>query len=162
MWGYVVKSESCNILLRPLSYQKLAFKATYTYLCKCYLQSEDLNSYCLHLYSVVPQKVGPPTLSKAASSGKPALTVTWTAPQSDRPITKYQVQYRRTGTSSWSARDVTIRSLTLTVGNLSPGATYQFQVRAVSDVGIGPFSDVRTLLTFRGTYVVCIVYTITV
>ena len=126
------------------------------------MQSEDLNSYCLHLFSVVPQKVGPPTLTKTTSSGKPALTVTWTAPQSERPITKYQVQYRRTGTTSWSARDVTTRSLTLTVGNLSPGATYHVQVRAVSDVGIGPFSDVRTLLTFRGTYVVCIVYTITV
>ena len=115
-----------------------------------------------YLFSVVPQKVGPPVLTKAASSGKPALTVTWTTPQSERPITKYQVQYRRTGTSSWSARDVTIRSLTLTVGSLSPGATYHVQVRAVSDVGIGPFSDVRTLLTFGGMYVVCIVYTITV
>jgi hypothetical protein len=106
------------------------------------MQSEYLNS-------VVPQKVGPPTLSKAASSGKPALTVTWTAPQSDRPITKYQVQYRRASTRSWSRRNVTIGSLTLTVGSLSPGATYQVQVRAVSDVGIGPFSDVRTLLTFN-------------
>ena len=104
--------------------------------------------------------MGPPTLTKTASSGKPALNVKWTAPQSERPITKYQVQYRRTGPTSWSSRDLTIRSVTLE--NLSPGTSYQVQVRAVSDVGIGPFGDMRTLLTFRGTYVECIVYTITV
>ena len=93
--------------------------------------------------------MGPPVLTKAVRSGRPALTVTWTAPQSERPITKYQVQYRRTGTTSWSP-DVkpSIRSVTLE--SLSPGTSYQVQVRAVSDVGNGPLSDVRTISTFRG------------
>ena len=97
---------------------------------------------------IVPQKVGALVLTKVARSGRPALTVTWTAPQSDRPITKYQVQYRRTGTTSWSTRDVRTRSVTLE--NLSAGASYQVQVRAVSDVGSGPFSDVRTISTYNG------------
>ena len=92
--------------------------------------------------------MGPPVLTKAVRSGRPALTVTWTAPQSDRPITKYQVQYRRTGTTSWSTRDVRTRPVSLE--NLSPGTSYQVQVRAVSDVGSGPLSDVRTISTFRG------------
>ena len=74
--------------------------------------------------------------------------MTWTAPQSDRSITKYQVQYRRTGTTSWSTRDERTRSVTLE--NLSPGTSYQVKVRAVSDVGNGPFSDVRTLSTYNG------------
>jgi hypothetical protein len=74
--------------------------------------------------------------------------VTWTAPQSERPITKYQVQYRRTGTTIWSTRDVTTRSVTLE--NLSPGISYQVQVRAVSDVGSGSFSDVIVFLSYRG------------
>ena len=90
----------------------------------------------------------PPVLTKAVNSGRPALAVSWTVPQSDRPITKYQVQYRRTGTTSWSSRDVRARSVTLE--NLSPGASYQVQVRAVSDVGSGPFSDMGTLSTYRG------------
>ena len=94
--------------------------------------------------------MGPPVLTKAVRSGRPALTVTWTAPQSERPTTKYQVQYRRTGTTSWSTRDVTTISVTLE--NLSPGTSYQVQVRAVSDVGSGLFSDVRTLLTYRGVH----------
>ena len=97
---------------------------------------------------IVPQKVGPLVLTKVVRSGRPALTVTWTAPQSERPITKYQVQYRRTGTTSWSPRNVTTRSVTLE--NLSPGTSYQVQVRAFSDVGSGPFSDVRTPSTYRG------------
>ena len=107
--------------------------------------------YRKKLCSVVPQKVGPPVLTKTARSGRPALTVTWTVPQSDCPITKYQVQYRRTGTTSWSTRDVRTRSVTLE--NLFPGTSYQVQVRAVSGVGSGPFSDVRTLSTYRGKYV---------
>ena len=102
----------------------------------------------LNFFSVVPQKVGPPVLIKAVRSGRPALTVTWTAPQSDRPITKYQVHYRRTGTTSWSTRDVRTRSVTLE--NLSLGTSYQVQVRAVSDIGGGPLSDVRTNLTIGG------------
>ena len=37
-----------------------------------------------------------------------------------------------------------------TLENLSAGASYQVQVRAVSDVGTGPYSDVRTQITHRG------------
>ena len=41
-----------------------------------------------------------------------------------------------------------IRSVTLE--NLSVGTSYQVQVRAVSDVGSGSLSDIRTISTFRG------------
>ena len=104
----------------------------------------------------VPSKVGPPTLTKAARSGKPVLTVTWTTPQSDRPITKYQVQYRRSGTTSWSTKDVTSRSITLE--NLPAGTSYQVRVRAVSDVGAGPYSNVGTQITPRGMNVTTAFY----
>ena len=43
---------------------------------------------------------------------------------------------------------MTSRSTTLE--NLSPGTSYQVQVRAVSDVGGGPYSDVGTQSTHRG------------
>ena len=103
---------------------------------------------CTPFLHIVPSKVGPLTLTKAARSGRPALTVTWTAPQSDHVITKYQVQYRRSGTTGWIRKDVTSRSTTLE--NLPVGTGYQVQVRAVSDVGAGPYSDVGTLSTFGG------------
>ena len=37
-----------------------------------------------------------------------------------------------------------------TLENLSAGTVYQVKVRAVSDVGTGPYSDVRTQITHRG------------
>ena len=43
---------------------------------------------------------------------------------------------------------MTSRSTTLE--NLSAGTSYQVQVRAVSDVGAGPYSDVGTQVTPRG------------
>ena len=43
-----------------------------------------------------------------------------------------------------------MRTRSVTLENLSPGTSYQVQVRAISDVGSGPFSDMRTLSTYRG------------
>ena len=43
---------------------------------------------------------------------------------------------------------MTSRSTTLE--NLPAGTSYQVQVRAVSDVGAGPYSDVGTHSTFGG------------
>ena len=81
--------------------------------------------------------------------------MTWTAPQSDRPITKYQVQYR-SGATSWITKDVTSRSTTLE--NLSAWTRYQVKVRAVSGVGAGPYSDARTQITHRGMSVTTAFY----
>ena len=41
-------------------------------------------------------------------------------------------------------------STSTTLENLLAGTRYQVQVRAVSDVGVGPYSDVGTLTTYRG------------
>ena len=41
-------------------------------------------------------------------------------------------------------------SKSTTLENLSVGTSYQVQVRAVSDVGAGPYSDVGTQITPRG------------
>ena len=106
---------------------------------------------CTPFLYIVPSKVSRLTLTKAATAGRPALTVTWTAPQSDRPITKYQLQYRRSGTTDWITMNVTSTSTILE--NLSAGTSYQVKVRAVSDVGAGPYSDVVTQITPRGTNV---------
>ena len=90
-----------------------------------------------------PSQVNPPRLTKTVSSGRPALRVTWTAPLSDLPIIKYQVQYRMNGVS-WSTKNVTSTSTTLE--NLSAGGSYQVSVRAVSDIGVGSYSVIRTII----------------
>ena len=67
--------------------------------------------------------------------------MTWATPSSERPIAKYQLRYRRSGSrTSWITKDVTSTSTTLE--NLSADSSYQVQVRAVSDVGVGPFSEI--------------------
>ena len=43
-------------------------------------------------------------------------------------------------------------STSTTLENLSAGTGYQVRVRAVSDVGAGPYSDVGTHSTFRGKF----------
>ena len=136
---------ACSSIVDLASKQATRLYRLYYHICTRI--SEDPNFIFVF---TVPSKVGHLTLTKAARSGRPALTLTWTAPQSDRPITKYQVQYRRSGATSWSAKDVTSRSTTLE--NLPAGTGYQVQVRAVSDVGTGPYSDVRTITTYRGIY----------
>ena len=103
----------------------------------------------------VPSQVGPPVLTKAVSSGRPALGVTWTAPSSERIITKYQVRYAIKNTF-WSTKDVTSTSITLE--RLSAGAIYDIQVRAVSDVGAGQYSQTSTETTYRGMNFIAIIY----
>ena len=85
--------------------------------------------------------MNPPRLTKTVSSGRPALRVTWTVPLSDRPIIKYQVLYIING-ASWSTKDVFVTSTPATLENLSAGSSYQVQVRAVSDIGVGSYSDI--------------------
>ena len=104
----------------------------------------------------VPSQVGPPVLTKAISSGRPALGVTWTAPSSERTITKYQLQYGIRGTIWSSNKDVT--STPTTLEGLSAGTIYDIQVRAVSDVGAGPYSQTSTETTYRGMNYIAIVY----
>ena len=105
----------------------------------------------------VPSQVGPPVLVKAASSGRPALRVTWTAPSSERTITKYRVQYR-SGRTSWNTYIKDVTSPPTTLERLSAGTSYQVRVRAVSDVGAGPYSQISTKTTCRGMNFIGIIY----
>ena len=102
------------------------------------------------LYSLavtVPCQVTGVTVSKAVKSGRPALRVTWTTPQSDAPISQYQVQYRRSGTTSWSSTAPVSGSTTSTyLEELVAGAEYQVRVRALSAIGNGMWSEVEVVL----------------
>ena len=94
----------------------------------------------------VPSRVNSPSLTKMVRSGRPAIRVTWNAPSSDRPITKYRVQYKN-GSTSWRGMDA---SPPTTLENLSAGTSYQVQVRAVSEIGVGLYSEIKTITTYGG------------
>ena len=90
-------------------------------------------------------------VSKAIRSGKPALSVTWTAPQSDVPISQYQVEYRRSGTNWRAASPVSPGSTTSTLLEaLDASTVYEVRIRAVSAIGNGQWSEVESKTTYMG------------
>ena len=92
-------------------------------------------------------------------SGTPALRVNWTTPQSDVNISQYQVQYRRSGMTSWSSATPISGSppATSTILNgLDAGTEYNIRVRAVSELGAGEWSVEQTERTFDSEFL-CIV-----
>ncbi len=83
-----------------------------------------------------------PTVDAAATDGHTSLDVTWTAPSNTGPsITDYDVQYRVVGSEDDFA-DASYDGLAVsaTITDLSPNTTYEVQVRATNDEGMGPWS----------------------
>ena len=67
------------------------------------------------------------------------LAFTWTAPSSGGAVTYYQVQYRLTGTSTWTAAPGTsVNSATLT--GLTYSSEYDVQVAAGNSAGLSAYS----------------------
>ncbi len=100
-------------------------------------------------YCTVPSQVTGVEVFKAIRSGKPALRVTWTTPQSDVPISQYQVEYRRSETNWRAASPVSPGSATSTLLEaLVAGTVYKVRIRAVSAIGNGIWSEVE----LEGTY----------
>ncbi len=83
-----------------------------------------------------------PTVEAAATDGHTSLDITWTAPSNTGPaITDYDVQYRVAGSEddfADSSHDGVATQTTIT--DLSPGVTYEVQVRATNDEDAGPWS----------------------
>ena len=104
-----------------------------------------------------PSRVSDVTLTNTVESQAPALTVAWTTPQSDLTISQYQVQYRRTGTTSWNdAASLTLSgspppNSTILTG-LDAGTEYTVRVRAVSEIGAGEWTAEQTGRTFESEH----------
>ena len=98
---------------------------------------------------IVPSQVTGVAVFKAKHLGKPALRVTWTTPQSDVPISQYQVEYRRSGTNWRTANPVSPGSTTSTLLEaLDAGTVYEVRIRAVSVIGNGTWSRVESEVTY--------------
>ena len=103
----------------------------------------------------VPAQVTGVSLSKGARSGAPALGVSWDSPKSDAAITRYEVQYRRRSGSPWRSVPSITGSPPPTnthLESLQAGTSYHVQVRAVSAIGDGGWSDAAMETTYNGEW----------
>ena len=96
-----------------------------------------------------PVKVGTPTVTQNSTTPKTKLDVSWTAPtMTGKPaVDDYDVQYRQTGTSTWSSHSFTGTGTSTTLSGLTSGKTYEVQVRAGNDEGNGAWSDSGSAIT---------------
>ena len=90
-------------------------------------------------------------VSKAIRSGKPALSMTWTAPTSDVTISEYQVEYKKHNTDWRTAKLVSPGSTTSTLLEaLDAGTVYEVRIRAVSAIGNGTWNELESETTYKG------------
>ena len=92
--------------------------------------------------------------TQTVSNGKINLRVTWNQPTSDRPVQRYEVQYRKQGVSSWTSVTPNPTTRQTTIRNVAKGSIYSVRVRAVSDVGSGQWRNVTSQRTYRGTSII--------
>ena len=89
--------------------------------------------------AAVPDQVSDVTSTSRTTS---TITISWSQPSSNgRNITDYDVQYRRSGNTTWISRSHDGTSRTATISGLDDGITYQIQVRAENSLGEGAWSS---------------------
>ncbi len=88
---------------------------------------------------------GPPS-SLVVTPGDGRVNLSWVAPPpvSGAPVTDYIVQYRLTGTSTWTSVDEGSIATTATITGLTNNTSYDFTVTGVNSVGQGPPSAVAS------------------
>ena len=100
-----------------------------------------------------PSGTGSPQAEVPEAPSKPAvqagsatsLVVSWTAPADNgAALTDYNVQYQRSGTSSWEAWAHSGPHRRTTITGLQESWTYEVQVRARNSAGSGPWSPSGT------------------
>ena len=101
------------------------------------------------ILSLVPGQVVGLALSSSVTNNQPSLSVSWTTVQHDLSL-QYQVDYRVSGSTTWSTVSPNPTSTSTTLENLQLETTYEVRVRAVSDIGNGTWSDTSSETTVNG------------
>ena len=96
-----------------------------------------------------PSAPAAPTVSANSTTPTTKIDVSWTAPDmTGKPaISDYDVQYRKTGDSTWSSHSFTGTGTSTTLTGLTTGKSYEVQVRAVNAEGDGAWSDSGASIT---------------
>ena len=105
-----------------------------------------------------PRSVTALTTSNATTSG---MSLAWSPPGSGGAASSYTIQYRVSGTTSWSTAVSGLASASFAVTGLLPATSYHFEVLAVNAAGTGPASSVTTASTAAGNSVTSITWNVT-
>jgi hypothetical protein len=79
------------------------------------------------------------------------ITISWQAPQSGGSASAYAVQFRQTGTSTWSNAPSVIGATTCVLNALQAATSYDIVVQAVNAAGTGLSSAILTVTTTAAT-----------
>jgi hypothetical protein len=79
-----------------------------------------------------------------------SVSVQWSAPSAGGAVSSYTVQYRASGTGSWSVGATGVTGLAASVSALSAATSYDFNVSASNQSGTGPTSATVTVQTSPG------------
>ena len=103
---------------------------------------ENILKNCVFVpHTEKPGKPGTPDFSNIKDT---ALTLHWSAPESDggAEIFNYIIEHRVEGGFKWIAATTdTVPTTQYNVTKLKEAATYEFRVAAENKAGVGPFSD---------------------
>ncbi len=91
-----------------------------------------------------------PGTTTGLTAGTPTantVPLTWTAPSTGGAVADYIVQYRLSGSGSWTTFSSTITATSTTVTGLSSSTAYDFQVAALNATGSGAYSSLVTATT---------------
>ncbi len=91
-----------------------------------------------------PGQVTGLTTSNTTASG---MSLAWSPPGSGGTVSSYTVQYRVSGTTSWSTGTSGLTSTSFAVTGLSSATSYDFIVSAANSAGVGTASAIVTATT---------------
>lgn len=90
--------------------------------------------------SAAPIAPGQVTNLSTASITTTSITLSWTPPATGGAPSSYTVQYRITGTSTWTTATSSAIQTSYAINGLTPGTSYDFEAFAVNGGGPGPVS----------------------
>lgn len=92
-----------------------------------------------------PAKPDAPTVSTADPDGDTTLEVRWTAPaNTGPPISGYDLRYSAGNSGNLDREVNNVTGTSTSISNLEPSTTYEVQVRAKNEEGVGDWSDSGT------------------